>query len=274
MQRKVLFGSVALLAFVMMTSPAPAQEYQPSVGQEGKDVIWVPTPEELIAAMLDMAKVNASDYLVDLGSGDGRIVIAAAKRGARGLGIEFNPDMVDLSRKNALKAGVSDRAAFIKADIFEADFSRATIVTTYLLPDLNLKLMPKLLAMKPGTRVVTHAFSMGEWEPDQTVEVAGRTAFFWVVPAKVQGTWTWRTETGTAELSLTQTYQKISGTLKLDGKAFSIKDGKLVGDHISFVAGSVPRQYDGRVVGDAIEGITKASTGSGQKWNATHRAAQ
>jgi hypothetical protein len=182
--------------------------------------------------------------------------------------------MVELSKKNAQKEGVAARAEFMKADIFEADFSKATVITMYLLPDLNIKLRPKILGMKPGTRVVSHAFSMEDWEPDQTIEVGGRTAFFWVVPAKVEGTWSWHTDSGDAELAMKQSYQKISGTLKLAGGAYAIKEGKLVGDHISFVAGSVPRQYDGRVVGNAIEGITKASTGSGQKWNAMHKAAQ
>ncbi len=277
MQEKTSTIVVAALALLLVSFPQPAaaQEYQPSVGQEGKDVIWVPTPPELVSAMLDMAKLTPSDYLIDLGSGDGRIVIAAAKRGTRGLGIEYNPDMVELSKHNAEKEGVAGKADFMRADIFEADFSKATVITMYLLPDLNLRLRPKILDMKPGTRVVAHAFSMEEWEPDQTIEVEGRTAYFWVVPAKVQGTWTWHTEAGDAELTLRQTFQKIDGTLKVDGKAISIKDGKLEGDHISFVAGNVPRQYDGRVVGDSIEGITRPPTGSGQqKWSAMHRAAQ
>ncbi len=276
MQKRNAFAFIAVLTFALASFPAAAQEYHPSVGQEGKDVIWVPTPDELIAAMLDMAKLTPNDYVIDLGSGDGRIVIAAAKRGARGLGIEYNPDMVELSKRNAQKEGVAGRAEFMKADIFEADFSKATVITMYLLPDLNIRLRPKILSMKPGTRVVTHAFSMEDWEPDQTIEVGGRTAFFWVVPAKVEGTWSWHTDSGDAELSLKQSFQKISGSLKLDGKTVAIKEGKLEGDRISFVAGSVPRRYEGRVVGNAIEGITKASTGSGQnqKWSATHKAAQ
>ncbi len=276
MQNKTSAVVVAFLTLLLVSFPAAVsgQDYQPSVGQEGKDVIWVPTPPELVSAMLDMAKLTPSDYLIDLGSGDGRIVIAAAKRGARGVGIEYNPDMVELSKQNAQKEGVAGKADFMRADIFEADFSKATVITMYLLPDLNLKLRPKILDMKPGTRVVTHAFSMEEWEPDKTIEVEGRTAYFWVVPAKVQGTWTWHTDSGDAELTLKQTFQKIDGTLKVDGKAFSIQDGKLEGDHISFVAGNVPRQYDGRVVGETIEGTTKPANGSGQKWQATHRAAQ
>ena len=142
--------------------------YEPQVGQEGKDVIWVPTPQGLVDKMLDMAKVTSSDYIIDLGSGDGRTVITAAKRGARATGIEYNPDMVELSKANATKAGVSAKAAFMKADIFESDFSEATVITMYLLPQLNVKLRPKILDLKPGTRIVSHAFTMEEWMADQT----------------------------------------------------------------------------------------------------------
>ena len=153
-------------------------------------MIWVPTPQALVDKMLDMAKVTPNDYVIDLGSGDGRTVITAAKRGARALGIEYNPDMVELSKRNAAKEGVSGKANFVKADIFESDFSQATVITMYLLPQLNLKLRPKILDLKPGTRIVSHAFTMEEWTADQTDSV--RTAaprYLWIVPAKVEGTW-------------------------------------------------------------------------------------
>jgi SAM-dependent methyltransferase len=225
-------------------------------------VIWVPTPEELIAAMLDMAKVTPNDHVIDLGSGDGRIVIAAAKRGARALGVEYNPDMVELSRNNARKEGVADKATFVNGDIFETDFSQATVVTMYLLPDLNMKLRPKILEMKPGTRVVSHAFSMEDWEADQTANVDGRTAYFWIVPAKVAGIWTWPN----AQLTLRQTFQKIEGSLMSNGKEQPLQDAKLEGDKISFVAGG--SQYAGRVNGNAISGTTKPGTGPETKWAA------
>jgi precorrin-6B methylase 2 len=261
---------VILLAAALLFSPAiaNAQQYEPSIGQEGKDVIWVPTPDELIQAMLDVAKVTADDFVMDLGSGDGRIVIAAAKRGARAVGIEYNPDMVELSRRNAEKAGVSDKATFVNADLFASDFSKATVITMYLLPQLNLKLRPAILDLKPGTRVVSHAFTMGEWSADQTVELQGRTAYFWIVPAKVEGTWTWQTASGAAELKLTQSFQNAKGTLKLNGKDFAIKDAKLEGDRFRLHAGE--QEYSGRVNGTSIEGTVKAS-GLEQKWTAALR---
>jgi SAM-dependent methyltransferase len=260
-----------------LTIAGNAQEYVPSVGQDGKDVIWVPTPEELITSMLDMAKVSSSDYVIDLGSGDGRIVIAAAKRGAHALGIEYNPDMVELSKRNAQKEGVTDKATFIRGDIFESDFSKATVITMYLLPDLNLKLRPKILEMKPGTRVVSHAFSMGDWEADQTANVEERTAYFWIVPAKVAGAWAWQNGSGTAELTLSQSYQKIEGSLKSDGKELPIQNAKLEGDRISF---EVPegnptlREYSGRVSGNTIEGSTKVPGAPEARWTAARRTSR
>jgi len=263
--RTVLFILAALLFLPAMTN---AQQYEPTVGQEGKDVIWVPTPEDLVQAMLDSAKVTSSDYVMDLGSGDGRIVIAAAKRGARAVGIEYNPDMVELSKRNAEKAGVSDKATFLNADLFATDLSKATVITMYLLPQLNLKLRPTILDLKPGTRVVSHSFTMGDWSPDQTIEKEGRTAYLWIVPAKVQGTWTWQSNPGDAALNLTQTFQIISGTLKLDGKDFPIKDAGLDGNHIRFSANE--QKYSGRVTGNTIEGTVKAGDRE-QKWSATLR---
>src|SRR5499425_811954 len=213
-----------------------AQEFQPQVGQEGKDVIWVPTPQALVNKMLDMGKVTAKDYMIDLGSGDGRTVITAAKRGAKALGIEYNPDMVELSKRNAAKEGVSDKANFVKADLFESDFSQAQVITMFLLPDINIKLRPKILDLKPGTRIVSNTFDMGEWKPDETAKVSGCeswcTAHLWIVPAKVGGTW----KLPQGELSLKQTFQMISGTLK-NGNVITPISGKLNGDEISFTAG-------------------------------------
>jgi SAM-dependent methyltransferase len=262
--------TVVAAVWISIISPAAAvsQQYEPTVGQDGKDVIWVPTPEELVEAMLDLAKVTPNDYVIDLGSGDGRIVIAAARRGTHAVGYEYNPDMVQLSRQNAEKAGVAGKATFVNADLFTADLSKATVITMYLLPGLNLRLRPTLLEMKPGTRVVSHAFNMGDWPSDKTVEKEGRTAYLWIVPAKVEGVWVWQTGPGNAELKLTQTFQHIEGSLKADGKETAIKNAKLEGDHISFTAGNL--EYAGHVSGKTIEGTMK-SEGREQKWSAAKK---
>jgi SAM-dependent methyltransferase len=248
--------------------PARAQpaksEFEPRVGQEGKDVIWVPTPQALVDKMLDMAKVTPKDYVIDLGSGDGRTVITAARRGAKALGIEYNPDMVELSKRNAAKAGVSDKASFAKADLFESDFSPATVITMFLLPDINIRLRPKILDLKPGTRIVSNSFTMAEWKADETATVADGcasycTAYLWIVPDKVQGTW----QLPQGELALKQEFQMISGTLKNGSNVIQIANGKLHGDQIAFNAGG--SVYTGRVNGNAIEG----SISSGGTWKAT-----
>jgi SAM-dependent methyltransferase len=276
--RKGILAIVFTLT-VLPLSPAPAstQQYQPSLYQAGKDVIWVPTPEGLVAAMLEMAKVTPNDYVIDLGSGDGRIVIAAAKRGAHALGIEYNPDMVELSKGNALREGVSGKASFMQADIFETDFSRATVLTMYLLSSLNLKLRPKILDMKPGTRVVSHAFDMEDWKADQTVNFEGRTAYLWIVPAKVAGAWTWQTASGGAELTLRQTFQKIEGSLKSGDREWPLRNAELEGNQISFSIGedqATLREYSGRVSGGTIIGKTKSGNGPEAGWAAGRRAAQ
>ncbi|HEV7392050.1 MAG TPA: class I SAM-dependent methyltransferase, partial [Burkholderiales bacterium] len=191
-----LLALVALSYALALSVPAAAQpaagskDFTPSVGQEGKDVIWVPTPQSLVDRMLQMADTKSTDFVVDLGAGDGRTVITAAKKfGARALGIEYNPDMVELAKRNAEKEGVAGRAQFIRADIFQTDFTQATVLTLYLLPSLNVKLRPTILNMKPGTRVVSHAFTMDDWQPDQVESSEGRTAYMWIVPAKAAGTW-------------------------------------------------------------------------------------
>jgi hypothetical protein len=256
---------LAVIAVTAFAQAQPAQiEYQPQVGQEGKDVIWVPTPQSLVDKMLDMAKVTPQDYVIDLGSGDGRTVITAAKRGAKARGIEYNPDMVELSKRNAAKEGVSDKASFVKADLFESDFSQATVITMFLLPDINLKLRPKILGLKPGTRIVSNSFTMGEWAADETTSAKDGctsycTAYLWIVPAKVEGTW----KLPQGDLALKQTFQMISGTLKSGSNTQQITDGKLNADQISFTAGGV--QYKGRVNGNTIEG----NSNSGASWKAT-----
>ncbi len=252
--------------------PAKQQtkEYQPTSGQPGKDVVWVPTGQALVNKMLDMAKVTPEDYVIDLGSGDGRTVITAAKRGAKALGIEYNPDLVALSRRNAAKEGVGDRAKFVRGDIFKSDFSRATVITLFLLPDLNIRLRPKILDMKPGVRVVSNSFTMGDWTADEQVTITEDctsycTAFFWIVPAKVQGTW----KTADGELVLQQKYQMLSGTMKSGQASVAINDGRMIGDWIEFSAGET--RYIGRVNGNVIEGISKAPSGA-KTWRATRVA--
>jgi len=241
-----------------------SEEYNPQVGQVGKNVIWVPTPHALVDTMLDMAKVTPEDYVIDLGSGDGRIVIAAAKRGVRAHGIEYNPDMVELSRRNAVKEGVSDKATFAEADLFESDFSRATVITMFLLQDLNIKLRPKILRLNPGTRIVSNSFDMREWVADEVAtaneDCSGFcTAYLWIVPANVAGTW----KLANGELMLDQRFQMITGTL-ISGDVGTPVSGRLNGDQISFNADG--RDYTGRVNGNSMSGTVE---GGISRWSAT-----
>jgi hypothetical protein len=264
------FSLVVLLSLItagVYAQAQPAKEpYEPNVGQEGKDVVWVPSPQTVVNKMLDMAKVTPKDHVIDLGSGDGRTVITAAKRGAKAQGIEYNPDMVELSKRNAAKEGVSDRATFAKADLFESDLSQATVITLFLLPDINIKLRPKILDLKPGTRIVSNTFTMGEWTADETATVnedcqSYCTALLWIVPAKVAGSW----QLPQGELALKQTFQMISGTIRSGNVSTPITNGRLRGDQISFSAGGA--QYTGRVNGNVMEGNVKGGTDS--KWRAT-----
>jgi len=253
---------------------AQDKDYTPSVGQEGKDVIWVPTPQALVEKMLDMAKLTPKDLHYDLGSGDGRTVIAAAKRGAQAVGVEYNPDMVALSERAAAQEGVAGKAKFIRGDIFQTDFSHATVVTLYLLPNLNVKLRPTLLKMKPGTRVVSHAFNMDDWQPDQTENVEGRTAYLWIVPAPVDGTWRWNGSGNGPkeyEAALRQQFQKVDGAARLDGRPGQLRDVKLRGDQISFTVldpEGARRDFSGRVSGNTMQGVVKLPGGEA-KWRAT-----
>jgi len=227
--------------------------YQPQLGQDGKNVVWVPTAETLVEQMLDMAQVSPRDYVIDLGSGDGRAVIAAARRGARAHGIEFNPEMVRLSRRNAEAAGVAARATFEEGDLFQADLSRATVITMFLMEWINLKLRPQLLQLRPGTRIVSNTFTMAEWRPDETAQVTDRcdnycTALLWVVPANAAGTW----QLSPGRLRLTQSFQEVSGSLAAWGATRPITGGRLRGDRLTFsVDGS---QYDVVVNGSMMEG--------------------
>jgi len=248
------FGASALAQAQAQAQKAPAA-YEPHSGQPGKDVVWVPTPQAVVDKMLDMAKVTPQDFVIDLGSGDGRTVITAAKRGARALGIEYNPDMVELSKHNAEKEGVAGKASFVKADLFETDFSKASVITMFLLPDINARLRPKILALKPGTRIVSNTFTMGEWQADETAVVPADagctthwcTALLWIVPARVAGSY----KLPQGELTLKQEFQMLSGTLAADGKTFPIDGGKVRGAEISFSAGG--REYRGRMNGERLE---------------------
>jgi hypothetical protein len=261
------FVGVVAAAAVLCQADAARAQFKPQVGQAGKDVVWVPTPQVVVDKMLDMAQVTPQDHVIDLGSGDGRTVITAAKRGATAQGFEFNPEMVKLSQESAAKEGVTARATFTKGDLFEADLSKATVITMFLLPDINLKLRPKILNLKPGTRIVSNSFTMGEWAADdtQTVEngcTSWCTALLWIVPAKVEGTW----KTPQGELSLKQSFQMLSGSLKSAGGAVPITDAKLRGDQISFTAGGA--QYTGRVSGTTMDGTVNAK-GAKSSWTAT-----
>ena len=260
-----LFLILALISLPVNVAAQAAREYEPRVGQAGKDVVWVPTPDELVERMLNLAKVTADDFLIDLGSGDGRTVIAAAKRGARAHGIEYNPEMVELSQRSAANERVGERATFAKEDLFQSDFSKATVITMFLLPQINLKLRPKILDLKPGTRIVSNSFTMGEWKEDDSASTNDDctgwcTALLWIVPAKVEGVW----QLGQGELTLKQSYQFISGALKSGNDVTTITNGRLKGEQILFNAGGV--LYVGQVSGDSIQGTLS----TGGSWSA-HR---
>ena len=270
-----------LIAFgVALTVAAPLQaqtkkDYEPQVGQAGKDVIWVPTPDDVVDRMLRMAQVTANDYVIDLGAGDGKITIAAAKKfGARALGIEYNPDMVKHAMRNAEAAGVTGKAKIVRGDIFASDFTEATVITMYLLPALNLKLRPQILAMRPGTRVVSHSFTMEDWEPDEVSTSDGRRAYFWVVPANVTGTWTLEAGGERREVSLEQRYQKIEGTVSLGTVQGGLREARLRGFVISFAYvdnNGVRRDFNGRVSGARMEGSFRAESGAEGRWSASKK---
>ena len=232
---------------------APAA-YEPQSGQPGKDVVWVPTPQIVVDKMLDIARVTPDDFVIDLGSGDGRTVITAAQKGARALGIEYNPDMVELSRRAAEKAGVAKQTNFIKADLFETSFAEASVVTMFLLPELNLKLRPKILALKPGTRIVSNTFTMAEWEPDATADLAGQPGcdisyckvLYWLVPQNVAGTY----KVAQGELILKQEFQMLTGTLK-NGTTTLRVTGRVRGADIDLSDGK--KQYRAQLKGGVIE---------------------
>lgn len=263
-----LFLGIMLLLVpgILFSQSTSKDNYEPELGQSGKDVIWYPTPKALVDTMIEMANLTSADFLVDLGSGDGRIVIAAAKKGIRAEGVEFNPDMVEYSKKNAEREGVADKTEFVKADFYEYDFSKATVITMFLLPDINRKLRPKLLELKPGTRIITNSFSMDDWPYDEkrTIEdesITWNIAYLWIVPARVEGTW----KSDDGELTLTQNFQTVSGTLKKGLRYFDISQGKLEGDLFSFTCNGV--NYKSRVDKNNMKG-TAEQNGNVKKWGA------
>jgi SAM-dependent methyltransferase len=272
----LLLAAHAALTQQAQQAPSGSSEYTPTVGQPGKDVIWVPTPDALVERMLQMAVVGSRDYVIDLGSGDGRTVIMAAQKfGARALGIEYNPEMVALSIRKAEEAGVSHKAKFIEADIFESDFNEATVITMYLLPRLNLKLRPILLELRPGTRLVSHAFDMEDWEPDEKATVEDRNAYLWIVPAKVAGNWDLKIATDRGEetwtLTMEQEFQMLTGRLRFpDGSSDSV-DGRVRGPEFRLdliaVDGS-QRQIEGRALGNRLAGTLRDQGGKSRVWSA------
>jgi hypothetical protein len=269
----------ALAALLLVFNAAAQQKFEPHVGQAGKDVIWVPTPDDVVDRMLTMAQVTPQDFVMDLGAGDGKIAIAAARKfGARAVGIEYNPDMVKHANANAKAAGVAGeglgKATIRQGDIFQTDFSQATVITLYLLPALNMKLRPQLLAMRPGTRVVSHSFTMEDWQPDEVSSLDGRRAYFWTVPANVMGNWTLELDNQKSEISLEQTFQKISGTIALPPVQGGLRDARLHGSAIDFSyvgQDGVRRELTGRVNGARMEGTFRDEKGGQGRWTAVKK---
>ena len=255
--------AIALLSSCVVvgcaTTPVTDPNYKPSRGQNGKDVMWIPTPPELVEKMLTMAQVTPQDRVFDLGSGDGIIAIAAAQKfKANAVGIEFNPNMAEFARRKVAEAGVQDKVRIITGDIFKEDFSSANVITMYLLPELNLRLRPTILQMKPGTRVVAHAFDMGDWQADETATAAGATAYLWIVPAPVQGGWSVTFDAGkTARLNLEQTFQNVGGSITLDGRTIPLLGARLRGEDLSFQfrgEGQSVTSFSGKVNGNRLSG--------------------
>jgi SAM-dependent methyltransferase len=253
-----------LVALVLVQGQSTQKPFEPTVGMAGKDVVWVPTTPQMVEKMLDMAKVTPADVVMDLGSGDGRMIIAAARRGARATGVEFNPDMVDLSRRLAREAGVDGKATFVQGDMYEADISKATVLSLFLLSHNLDKLKDKFLALKPGTRIVLNTYEITGWEPDERETLTGDctswcTVLLHYVPAQVGGTW----KTPDGDLRLTQQFQNLTGDLTAGGKKTAV-EGRLKGDEITLTIGGL--RYTGRVDGDRISGSRGAS---GPPWVAT-----
>jgi len=260
----------AIMFAGVLAASAPALSQDAADGTFIGDVPYVATPQDVVDSMLDLAKVGPGDYVIDLGSGDGRLVVTAAKRGAAGFGVDLDPKRIAESVENARKAGVADRAQFFQRDLFETDFGRATVLTMYLLPDINLALRPKVLGLKPGTRVVSHDFDMGDWVPDERLRMRSAVthyesnAYLWIVPANAAGRW--QAEGGDAlRFEIAQTFQQIKLQARNAQGPLDVSDARLAGDKISFTAGG--RAYDGRIDGDVIVGVRRGGAGD-SPWSA------
>lgn len=263
------FWPLVAMLFLQACSTLPPETYTPKLGQMGKDVMWLPTRDELVTQMLTAAQVGSGDEVVDLGAGDGKIPIAAARQfGARAWGIEYNKDLAALAQRNAQRAGVADRVRIVHGDIFKEDFSKATVVTMYLLEELNAQLRPTILAMRPGTRVLSNTFSMGDWEPDQVIRAGTNTGYFWTVPAVVHGQWTvlGLAPNGPAVLRLSQRHQRVGGTVNWGGQTQTLLGARLHGPdlHFSFVqADGQLKAVQARVQGASMQGEVVAPYGMG-----------
>ena len=269
----------ALLVAATASFPIAAQKFEPHVGQAGKDVIWVPTPDEVVDRMLAMAQLVPGDIHFDLGAGDGKIAIAAAKRGAIATGVEYNADMAKYANERAQAAGVAGvgpgKAMIRQADIFVTDFSKATVITLYLLPTLNMKLRPQILSMKPGTRVVSHSFTMEDWEADEISTLDGRKAYFWLVPAQIGGNWSLEAGSQRAEVVFEQTFQKVNGWVNLSKTVQGgLREARLRGPDIAFAyvdQSGMRREFAGKVDGKRMEGTFRDAKGQEGRWSAARR---
>jgi hypothetical protein len=256
------------LSGVLLLCAAAAQAQEPRIP-------YVPTPQDVVEKMLQIARVSAGDYLIDLGSGDGRIVVTAAKKyGTRGFGVDINPTRVSEALDNAQKAGIADKVAFYQRDLFQTDLRDASVISMYLLPKVNMELRPKLLELKPGTRIVSHDFDMGDWKPDTHLRFYSKEKhggaggdseiYFWVVPAKVGGSWRWelplRGKPQAYTVTLNQTFQAVSGSVSAGGRSAALQNVKLSGDELSFVftldlgSGPVRHELKGKAEGERISG--------------------
>lgn len=271
MRMKTTCVAIALALAAVTHAQEPQKPFEPTSGQAGKDVVWVPSPPAMVSKMLEIAQVTPNDFVMDLGSGDGRNIIAAAKLGARGLGVEFNPDMVALSRKLAAEAGVGDKAQFVEGDMYAADISKATVLALFLLPVNLNRLAPKFLEMKPGTRIAGNTFGIDGWEPDDRVTLDQNSdcsswceVLLWVVPARAAGTW--KMANGT--LTLTQDYQMIKGEVTIDGATYTVPNTALRADEIAFIAGGLT--FKGKISGSQIEGLITMPAGQ-VPWRASRQ---
>ena len=279
---RTFFAAVA--ALLLAAGFAHAQDFG--------DTPYVQTPQNVVDRMLDMAQVGPRDYVIDLGSGDGRMVITAAKkRGARGFGVDLDRRLVDLANRNAARAGVRDRAVFYERNVYDTDLSPASVVTIYLLPEVNLMLRPTLLStLKPGTRLVTHDYDMGEWQPDaqDIIDAPDKSVgrdkkskvFYWLVPGNAAGKWRWELavegKPAVFELTLAQNFQKISGSAQVDGRPLALANARLAGDAVSFELtderAATRYQFNGRITGHALNGSVRTAGATGQSergWEAT-----